>query len=192
MPTVHSGGRLFWGSACASGPEGAMPTRNNGGPGSSPGSLLHPYVVRGYWKSTSRAQEELFGHQARSGPHSRCRRLVRRGSVFTRRRRPYNCRSASSRKAGDRGVEGAQRERKVRPSSLMSPGVCIQVLVEEAGPKVRWVFWRLLGRGDAPRLRRQRPVPGSLRNSSVGTPTLFFALSFRGYNAEPAGIGRRS
>jgi hypothetical protein len=106
-------------------------TRNNGGPGSSPGSLLHPYVVRRYWKSTSRAQEELFGHQARSGPHSRCRRLVRRGSVFTRRRRPYNCRSASSRKEGDRGVEGPQVRMKDggRGEACPRRGVACWVLV---------------------------------------------------------------
>jgi hypothetical protein len=31
--------------------------------GSGPGGLLYPYVVRGYRKSTSPAQEELFGHR---------------------------------------------------------------------------------------------------------------------------------
>jgi hypothetical protein len=31
--------------------------------GSGPGGLLHPYVVREYRKSTSPAQEELFGHR---------------------------------------------------------------------------------------------------------------------------------
>jgi len=31
--------------------------------GSGPGGLLYPYVVRGYRKSTSPAQEELLGHR---------------------------------------------------------------------------------------------------------------------------------
>jgi hypothetical protein len=31
--------------------------------GSGPGGLLYPYVVRGYRKSTSPDQEELFGHR---------------------------------------------------------------------------------------------------------------------------------